>query len=387
MRQTANCIKQFYRLALIAIFVTGLFACKKTEVVPFERTPGNTIQEYRVTNAAATLFGAIDNLKNTITLYIPYYIGIEYVVPEIKIDKDAKLVDAAGNTINLDGGILPVPIDTIGYQYTVVSSDNSTRKYTLIMQIAPHPDSLKAGYSFVAAGSTEIAYNASIERVVSGRLPIYGNFGSTSTNAKFTLTNQATGKTYSNLLTTYDITPGAAYYTLQVDISPEADSGYYNVEMTHQGRTAKLPPIHLIYRKPKFTNLKSTSVYAPGDTVVFAAQIRSINDALNGNVIGLDRVYMKFVKSGFNFGGSYPTTFPESLWGQELEMKVLSVSRTEIKAVFPELPAGVAGPYIYSFTLDYPGIGFYFDFKDETGWGKNNMLATIGRLFTISEKK
>lgn len=387
MRQPANSGKQCYRLAIAFTLFAGLFACKKTEVVPYERIANNTIKEYRVTNAADTLFGAIDNLKNTITLYIPYYIGIEYVVPEIEIDDNARLVDATGKTINLDGGILPVPIDTTGYKYTVVGSDSSRREYTLIMHIAPHPDSLKAGYKFVAAGSTEIDYSAGIERVVYGRLPIYGNFGSTSTGAKFTLTNQATGKTYSNLLSVYDITPGAAYYTLQVDISPEADSGYYNVEMTHQGRTAKLPPIHLIYRKPKFTNLKSTSSYAAGDTVTFAAMGRSTNDALNGNIIGLERVYMKFTKSGFGFGGAYPAAFPEELWGQELEMKIISVSRSEVKVVFPDVPAGAIGAYVYSFTLDLPGIAFFFDFKDETGWGKNNMLATIGRLFTVAEKK
>src|SRR5262249_1025628 len=158
---------------------------------------------------------------------------------------------------------------------------------------------------------------------------VYGNFGSTSANAKFTLTHQTTGKVYTNILKVFEVTPGVNYYTMMLDISADADSGYYNVEVKHQGRTAKLKPLHLVYQKPKFTNLKSTSAYAPGDTVVFAVQGRSTSDAQNGVLMGLDRVYLKFAKSGFGFGGSYPATFPESLFGQELPMTIVSTSRTE----------------------------------------------------------
>ena len=372
-------------IILLAIGMTVL-SCKKTELVPYEKVPANTIQEYKVTNSADTLFGAIDNIKNTITLYIPYYVGIAYVVPEIKIDKNAKLLDAAGNEINLDGGIAPVPVDTTGYTYTVVDGDNNKRTYTLLLQIAPHPDPLKVGY-LLKTGTQQINYDTAITRAVYGRMPVYGNFGSTSANAKFTCTNQKTGRVYTDILKIFEVTPGANYYTMTVDISADADSGYYNVEVKHQGRTAKLQPLHLIYKKPKFTNLKSTSSYAPGDTVVFSVTGKSTSDAQNGVLMGLDRVYLKFAKSGFGFGGSYPATFPESLFGQELPMTIVSTSRTEVKCLFPDVPAGAVGPYVYVITFDFPGIGFYFDFKNETGWGKNNLLATTGRLFNINPKK
>ena len=378
-------MKQKLLIILLGILATVL-SCKKTELVPYEKVPANTIQEYKVTNSADTLFGAIDNIKNTITLYIPYYVGIDYVVPEIKIDKDAKLLDAAGKEINLDGGIAPVPVDTTGYTYTVVSNDNNKRTYTLILQIAPHPDTLKVGYQ-LKTGTQQINYDTAITRVVYGRLTIFGNFGSTSANAKFTLTNQKTGKVYTDILKVYEVTPGANYYTMTVDISADADSGYYNVAIKHQGRTASLKPLHLIYQKPKFTNLKSTASYAPGDTVVFSVIGKSTSDAQNGVLMELDRVYLKFAKSGFGYGGSYPAAFPESLFGQELPMTIVSTSRTEVKAIFPDVPAGAVGPYVYVITFDYPGIGFYFDFNNETGWGKNNMLATTGRLFNINPKK
>lgn len=386
MRLHNNWSKQLCAVTSVLVMLATVFSCKKTEVIPYERVPANTILEYKVTNSADTIYGAIDNNKNTITLYIPYYVGIDYVVPDIKIAKDAKLLDSAGNEVNLDGGIAPVPVTKTGYTYTVLGSDNSKRTYTLMLQIAAHPDALKVGY-LVKTGTTVVNYDTAITRAVYGRLPIYGNFGSTSANAKFTLTHKKTGKVYTDILKVFEVKPGAAYYTMTVDISADADSGYYNVEVTHQGRTAKMQPLHLIYQKPVYTNIKSTASYASGDTVVFAVKGLSTGDAQNGVNMGLERVYMKFVKSGWGYGGSYPATFPESLFGQELEMKIVSSTRTEVKAIFPDLPAGAIGAYLYVIPIDYPGLGFYFDFKDETRWGRNNMLCTIGRYFNINPKQ
>lgn len=387
MNQPAINRKRFFRTSLLLTIISLALSCKKTETVPYEQSPNNTILEYRVSNTTDTIFGAIDNVKNTITVYVPYYVGIDFIVPEIRIDKDAKLLDSAGNAINLDGGLKPVPLDTTGYVYTVLGSDNLKRSYTLITQILPHPDSLKAGYFLNTAGGMFIDYQTPIDRAANGRMSVYGNFGSTSTNVKFTFTNKANGKVYTNILSVYSVTPGANYYTMMLDISADADSGYYNVEMKHQGRTTQLPTLHVTYRKPKFTNLKSTSSYAPGDTVTFTAIGHSTSDTQNGSVIGLERVYMKFYKAGFSYGGSYPATFPDDLFSQQLEMKIVSVSRTEVKAIFPDVPAGAIGSYLYVYSIDFPGIGFYFDFSSETGWGTNNMLATTGRTFTINPKK
>jgi hypothetical protein len=384
MQQQPTGYRPHYRMLALLIILASVLSCTKTETIPFDRPSDNTILEYKVTNAADTIFGAIDNTKNTITVYIPYYLGIEYIVPAIRIASKATLLDAAGNVVNLDGGILPVPVDTTGYSYTVMGSDNVKRTYQLLLRIAPHPDVLKVGY--LLKGSN-VNYDTAIKRAINGRIPIYGNFGSTSTNARFTLTHKTSGKAFTNVLRAVDVTPGVNYYTMNVDINADADSGFYKVELTHQGRTTTLPDIHLIYQKPKFVNLKSTSVYAPGDTVVFAATGLTLYDAQNGVVSGLERVYMKFYKTGFNFGGSYPSTFPESLFGQVLEMKIVSKSRTTVKAIFPDLPTGAIGNYVYSFSLDFPGIGFYFDFASDTGWGKDQMLCTTGRLFTIAAKK
>jgi hypothetical protein len=385
MKQPAT-LSRFYQVLLVICFFATALSCTKTELVPYERASNNTILEYKMTYAGDTLLGAIDNISNTIKLYVPYYVGVDVLVPTIKIDKDAKLLDAANNVINLDGGILPVPLDTTGYLYQVMGRDSVKRRYTLVIEIAPHPDTLKAGYLFTTPGGSIINYVTGIDKSVYGRMPIYGNFGSTSAGAKFTLTHRVSKKVYTDVLKTYEVTPGSNYYTMMVDISAYADSGYYDVEIKHQGRKAQLPPMHLVYQKPKFTNIKSTAAYAAGDTVTFSVIGLNTNNTQNGVLLGLERIYMKFVKSGFNFGGAYPATFPNDLFGKELEMRVVSSSRTEVKAIFPDVPAGAVGSYIYAFSLDFPGIGFYFDFNNETGWGKNNMLATTGRLFTINPK-
>lgn len=374
----------FASLALLCL--TGLLpSCKKTELVAYTRVSENTILEYKVTNAADTLFGAVNNANNTITVYVPYYLGIDYLVPAITISKNAKLLNAAGDVINLDGGIPPVPVDTTGYSYIVAGSDSVKRRYNLIIQIAPNPDSLKVGYKLGTAG---IDYTSALESAVFGRISLYGNFGSTSNNARFTLTHKATGKVYDNIFSIYQVTPGNSYYTMALDISADADSGYYSVQLKHQGRTASLPPIHLVYNKPKFNNIKSLTAYAPGDTVVFSVVGRSTTASQNGVLMGLQKAYMKFTKTGFNYGGSYPSTFPDTLFDKQLEMKIISQSRSEVKVLFPDVPQGAAGDYIYAgFTLTLPAVGFYFNFNDETGWGSNNMLATTGRYFTIKSKK
>lgn len=378
----------FPLLRLMALFLlAGMYSCTKTEIVPYEPLSNNTVLSYKVTNSANAILGAIDNQANTITVYVPYYLGIDFLVPEIQIDKEAELIDEKGNVINLDGGVLPVPVATTGYSYSVRGKDKVVRKYSLLIKIAPHPDALQAGYLLATSGNTDIDYTTAIEKRVYGRMPIYGNFGSTSANAIFTLTNQETKKVYKDILSVFDVTPGKNYYTMMVNISANAESGNYDVEMQHQGRKTQLPALRLVYGKPVFTNLKSTSSYAPGDTVTFAVRGGMTSNNLNGSVIGLEKVYMKFSKSGFGLGGAYPAGFPEDLFGKNTEMKIVSFDRTQVKVIFPELPAGATGSYRYVYSPDLPGIAFFFDFKDETGWGKNNMLATTGLLFTINPKK
>lgn len=376
----------FGSLALLCL-AGFLPSCKKTELVAYNRLPENTMLTYRVTNTADSLFGAIDNVNNTITVYIPYYMGIDFLVPEIKISKNARLLNTAGEEINLDGGIPPVPVDTTGYSYIVAGTgaDSVKRRYNLIIQITPHPDSLKVGYKLNGAA---VDYATAMEAPVYARIPLYGNLGSTSTNVTFTLTNQATGKVYQNVFNVVEITPGNSYYTMLLDISPDADSGYYNVQMKHQGRTTQLAPIHLIYKKPGITNLRTLSAYAPGDTVVFSTVGRNLNLQQNGVLVGLEKVYMKFTKAGFNFGGAYPSAFPDTLFDKNLEMKIISVSRSEVRVAFPDVPQGAVGTYAYAgFSFTLPGIAFFFDFSDDTGWGRNNQLATTGSYFTIKPKK
>ncbi|BAV07467.1 hypothetical protein SAMN05421788_109180 [Filimonas lacunae] len=386
MKQQSTGFASWLLLMLLLPLLGFVFSCKKTENIPYDRLSNNTIQEYKVTNIPDTVYGAIDNIKNTITLYIPYYVGIDYIVPAITIDKTSQLLDASGKVINLDGGIAPVPVDTTGYTYTVRSSDSVKRTYTLVIEIAPSAENLKAGFGLVSGTST-IDTATAVQRNINGRMAIYGNFGSTSTNVKFTFTNQATGKEYTNIFKPYNVTPGANYYTMLVDIDANADSGYYKVTMKHQGRTTQLPGIHLVYNKPLFANVKSLSAYAAGDTLTFTANGLSTTDKSNGVITGLKRAYMMFWKSGFTYSGVYPATFPDSLWGQKLEMKIISWNRTQVKVVFPEIPAGAVGSYQWAVKLDKPGIGFYFDFDDSTGWGIDNPLSNTGLYFTVKPKQ
>src|SRR6186713_2843848 len=74
--------------------VLMLCSCKKT--IGLEPLPKNRMTSYKVTNLADTvIYGAIDNIENTITVYVPFYYGMSVIDPTITLDAGAKLSEEA----------------------------------------------------------------------------------------------------------------------------------------------------------------------------------------------------------------------------------------------------------------------------------------------------
>jgi hypothetical protein len=367
----------------------GFTACKKTEIIPLEKVSKNRILTYSVTNGANTLQGAVDNIDSTITVYLPYYSGIDHLVPEITLEEGASLIDAAGNKINLDGGVEPVPVTTKDYTYRVLGDDASVRKYKLIIGLQPYAPKLVAGYLYDYTNK-KIDDVSSIDKVLGGQVYIMGNFESTSTNIKFTATHRKSGRVVNDLLKTLSVsTDAAGYYTALVQTSIEADTGYYDIRMEQQGRTADLPAIRLILRKPYFGSLSTIqSTLHVGDTVKFAVKTGNTHDPYNGVNAGLKRVYMKFNKSKLL---ARPATLPESMMDTPIELKVVKNTRSEVWVIFPEnIPVGTyQGNQSNGVSIDtgyiiyYAGTEFYFDFEDWTGWGNNNLLGLASTLYVL----
>ena len=372
--------KPIYRTGMFAMAVLILFnACTKTETIAFDTEPLNKILVYRVTNSQQELYGAIDHVNNTITVYIPYYLGIDYLIVDLKLDEGATLLDSLGNEINLDGGLEPLAVGA-GTRYTVKSAANETRSYTISQQVIPHRGDLN-----VWTNLRNPADLSPLNLPVTGRFTLYGNFESTSKRAKFVFTERQTGEVFHNFFDISNIVPGNSHYTMTVDVVADAKAGEYDVTMEHQGRSVEMPTVTLRYQKPRGEFISSSSSYAPGDTIVFNVTTGAASNDFAGAFVGAKRMFLKFTKGAV----TVPDGFPEDLYGKEIAMEIVSNTRLQIKAIFPEAPPG---NYFNTYTqannrYASAGMGFYFDFDEQTDWG-NGVLVSVTAMggFEIRSK-
>lgn len=383
------------KLCLFLLLLTGVASCTKTEYIDYEKSQLNRILSYKITNTEQELAGAINQEKGTITLYVPYYYSIEYLMADIKLDEGATLYNAEGEEINLDGGLEPVQLGADTVKYTVKSESGTSRNYLLIQKILPYGQAL----SVTVTGATDAT--TLLEKPVNGRLTLSGNFESNSTNAKFTFTNRSTGEKHYDYASAFSVTPGTLY-TMLVDISPNAMAGEYDVQMEHQGRVANLNPLKLYYRRPYITQITSSMHYAAGDTIEFAVNRAIPADDRYGTVfIGLKNLYARVAGDPLTYNTLIPNTttrytpegFPLELLNKNVPMKIVSATRTLVKAIYPELPIGFypnsgwgaeATGSVYHIRPTY-GLAFYGDFDEQTDLG-NDVLINRGGSFGLTVK-
>ncbi len=355
-------------------------SCTKTEVVPYEKEPANTITEYKVINGTEQLNGVVDNIDNSITVYIPYYLSIDYLVPTVKLNEGATMIDNAGNDVDIREALEPVPFDTVGYKYRVKDAANVIRAYTLQIVIMPHKEELKLGYvGYYDANSIWRANDTATKTgIINSRIRIMGNLQSTSRNAKLNLVEKGTNKIIPNALKLYDITSGAQFYTLFADVTPEVDPGVYYITVEQQGRKDTLPQITLDHKVPYFGQLPKQM--KQGDIVTLTCYGPTSNgEVYSGSNPGVKRAYLIFTKQHLTV---YPATFLSSLFGTPIEVEITSQTRTQVSFRFPEtIPAGVysssssTNSGIYDgYSINYAGMEMRFDF-DYAGWTPGRLQA------------
>lgn len=377
-----------HKYLLLFLLLASLTSCTKTEIVDYEKDAQNKIVEYKVTNAAETIYGVVDDVDRTITVYIPYYLSIEVIVPKIKLETGAKLIDKDGQEIDIREDLEPVPYGTTGYKYRVKDGEGQIREYTLVSKIIPHKDALKLGYTLVldANGNAVTDTLSTGEATVNSRLNIVGNFESSSKYGTISLIDKKTNKVIPNALKITDLIRGNQTHTMSVQIAAEVDSGSYYITVEHQGRKATLPTIHLAYKKPIFDRLGKS--YAVGDIVTL--NLTGANSEFGAGInTGVKRIYTKFIKQHLTFPGSYyPKDFPESLFDKPIEVEIVSQSRTQIQFKFPDVPVGAYSTSMGTGggTIYYSGFGFYFDFN-AAAWGNDNLLSSIPYTIQVSAKK
>jgi len=378
----------YKHLFLLPILLIGsLFSCTKTEVVDYEKDQQNKIIEFKVTNAIEPVYGIIDDIDHTISVYIPYYLSIEVIVPKIKLEPNAKLIDKDGHEIDIKEDLEPVPFDTTGYTYRVKDGQGNIRNYTLINKIIPHKDPLKLGYKLILdVNNNPIADTLSASQAtVNSRINIVGNFESSSQHALVQLIDKKTNKVIPNALKILDVVRGQETHTMGIQVNAAVDSGLYYITIEHQGRKATLPSIQLSYKKPIFERLGKE--YAVGDIVTL--NLTGANSTFGAGInTGIKRIYTKFVKQHLTFPGAYyPKNFPETLFDKPIAVEIVSQSRTQVQFKFPDVPVGA-----YSTSMGtngseilYSGFGFYFDFNGEA-WGSDNLLTSIPYIIQVNAK-
>ncbi|SES11750.1 hypothetical protein [Pedobacter rhizosphaerae] len=135
---------------ICAVLILAFSACKKT--IGLDPLAQNQITQYKVISATDTIFGAIDQIKKTITVYIPAYSKLNIIDPEISLSTGARLQSA----------ILPVKLTDANVSYTVVAADQSTNTYKLnivVLQEKPMVASVSYSYKFAPNNPISIGGN------------------------------------------------------------------------------------------------------------------------------------------------------------------------------------------------------------------------------------
>lgn len=294
-------MKTRYFYFLIALFFTGLAACKKT--IDYQPLTQNRITEYKVVNVQDTvIYGSIDNNQNTITVYVPFYYGMTVIQPKITLD--------AGATLSAQA--TPVEIGDASQTYTVKAADGSTRTYKLIIS-QQNPPSLNIAWvdaNPVAAPGGPIT-------------TIAGSFLSTNTTTlQVTLQGVTSNKTIaldvSGAIINTDPT-NLQTYIMSVKTPNDMDSGYYNVNVSFLGnKVAMAKPVHVYYPTPSIAPTWNTQTVAAGDTLSFIPNgialfynLKTVSATIQG------QVYNFPVKSTSRLGAviTVPDNLPVGSWG------------------------------------------------------------------------
>jgi hypothetical protein len=268
------------RSIILSLAAFGLFlfsAC--TKEVDYEPQPQNRITAYKVTNLPDTaIYGAVDNIENTITVYIPFYLAMTVIDPVITLDEGAALSAAAE----------PVAVTDTTQTYTVKGKDGSTRTYRLlIVQKSAFP--LNLVWSSVHGIAPQV--------LPEGSFSLIGDFGGTSTaTLSIAIISRTSGDTLrpnpgqlpSIQLPVSPDLPKA--YTLTAYLPVDADSGYYDVEVDYLGQRQMLrQPLHVYYVPPAVAPVWSAITVTQGGDLSFNASSgtlfidpRSVAATING---------------------------------------------------------------------------------------------------------
>jgi len=161
---------------LCALLAPVLFsACKKTETIAPPALPSAQIVEFSITNVPETesvIRGAVDHEAGTVTVYLPAYLQLPVLMPQIKVTEGATVTPASGTQIN---DLLVKIRKGEKLSYTVKGKDGAEKSYalniisqqptTMVNELTIDPSNPKT-YTLTADQYTYIALQFSSENII-----------------------------------------------------------------------------------------------------------------------------------------------------------------------------------------------------------------------------
>jgi len=117
----------------ILVLLSLAYACTKTATITPPAPAGNRIISYKITNVQGDpLYGAVNDTDSSITVYLPYYLYLTILAPEIQISEGARVEPATGSFIENLPDLFTAGRDI---RYTVTGKDSSKFTYKLHIEV------------------------------------------------------------------------------------------------------------------------------------------------------------------------------------------------------------------------------------------------------------
>ncbi|SMG28541.1 hypothetical protein [Sphingobacterium psychroaquaticum] len=290
---------------LLLATLSAFTACTKTEDLP--DLPQDRILEYHVSNVPAgeSLYGAVDQTTKTITVYVPFYYGLELIDPEIKLSSGARLSEE----------IAPITIDTQNQTYTVIAANGTRNTYTLKIVQQNTPQLVLTWANSGYPTTKPIAYPVRI-------LPnIRGNFYSNNPAlVKVSLQSRNTKKevVLNSMNTSVRLTPVSGqinnYQLSNLPIPASIDTGRHDVKINYLGHDVTLAdPINIQYQAPQI-NYNPSQIVKQGAEISYDAYPQlvilnptSVKVTANGQVYDFKIVKHSFEAITLQVPDNFPT--------------------------------------------------------------------------------
>ncbi|BAV06632.1 hypothetical protein SAMN05421788_107292 [Filimonas lacunae] len=282
----------------VLLTLAGLFllsSCKKT--VDYEHEPANQVTSYKVAVSDGYLYGSINNIDNTITLYVPFYYELTVVDPEITVSVGAALKEE----------ILPVPITDTAVYYTVVGSDGSTRKYKLDIEVQ------KIGVLTVSeqSSATYTATYSPNENIEVGGMLNTVDIGKVHVSLVNKITQKSTALSGDGT-SAYTISVGGnnTAYVGGLRIPGTLDTGLYYIRVkVYNDSVQSQYPIRLVYTQPQLLLLNPTATVGGTFTIQSYNTVITRLNSVSGVIDGVTYQFPVVSQTATTIVVSVPATF------------------------------------------------------------------------------